>query len=400
MKKGLLEDKKIILENVYLAVFAMFCLYFFMWTTTFHIVWPEFFVGDIRSVMIALILLRFSLERKKYEWMDLFSVFFLIVVFLAVKNRNGQEILLDTLILIIGAKGIETAKMLRVYMVTIGTALVVTMGASLAGVIENLTYEQPGRMARMAFGIGYPTDFGAHVFFLLLCYFYLRRRNIKYVELAVAVCIGGAVYLFSGARTNALCIWLTAAVLGYTKIRKQFAEKKGKEYQMFPWFSALLASAGTICAGGILILSVLYTKGSALFMKLDTILSQRLSFSKKGIEVYGISIFGQYIPMQGNGGSTQTPANYFFLDSSYISILLQYGLIIFIVILIIWGMIGFRARKEKDWVLLWILAMIAFQSLMEQHLIDISYNPFLWILFAETGRRRIQKRRNGVKERI
>ena len=121
MKKGLLEDKKIILENVYLAVFAMFCLYFFMWTTTFHIVWPEFFVGDIRSVMIALILLRFSLERKKYEWMDLFSVFFLIVVFLAVKNRNGQEILLDTLILIIGAKGIETAKMLRVYMVTMNS---------------------------------------------------------------------------------------------------------------------------------------------------------------------------------------------------------------------------------------------------------------------------------------
>ena len=176
MKKGLLEDKKIILENVYLAVFAMFCLYFFMWTTTFHIVWPEFFVGDIRSVMIALILLRFSLERKKYEWMDLFSVFFLIVVFLAVKNRNGQEILLDTLILIIGAKGIETAKMLRVYMVTIGTALVVTMGASLAGVIENLTYEQPGRMARMAFGIGYPTDFGAHVFFPV-SYTHLRAHE-------------------------------------------------------------------------------------------------------------------------------------------------------------------------------------------------------------------------------
>ena len=141
------------------------------------VVWPEFFVGDIRSVMIALILLRRQVwsEKNMSGW-SLCSVFFLVVVFLAVKNRNGQEILLDTLILIMGAKEIES-KMLRVYMVTIGTALVVTMGASLAGVIENLTYEQPGRMARMAFGIGYPTDFGAHVFFLLLCYFYLRRRK-------------------------------------------------------------------------------------------------------------------------------------------------------------------------------------------------------------------------------
>ena len=137
-----------------------------------------------------------------------------------------------------------------------------------------------------------------------------------------------------------------------------------------------------------------------LSVLLDSILSQRLSFSQKGMEVYGFSIFGQYIPMQGNGGSTETPLNYFFLDSSYISILLQYGLIMFVMILILWGIIGLRARKEKDWVLLWILAIIAFQSIMEQHLLDISYNPFLWILFAETGKKRKQKKISGAEKNI
>ena len=177
-------------------------------------------------------------------------------------------------------------------------------------------------------------------------------------------------------------------------------KKRKKEYEMASWFSGLLASAGTICAAGILILSMLYTKGSSIFLKLDSILSQRLSFSQKGMEVYGFSIFGQYIPMQGNGGSTETPLNYFFLDSSYISILLQYGLIMFVMILILWGIIGLRARKEKDWVLLWILAIIAFQSIMEQHLLDISYNPFLWILFAETGKKRKQKKISGAEKNI
>ena len=168
----------------------------------------------------------------------------------------------------------------------------------------------------------------------------------------------------------------------------------------YPWFSDLLASAGTICAAGILILSMLYTKGSSIFLKLDSILSQRLSFSKKGMEVYGFSIFGQYIPMQGNGGSTETPSNYFFLDSSYISILLQYGLIIFMMILILWGIIGFRARKEKDWVLLWILAMIAFQSIMEQHLLDISYNPFFGFCLQKQERKRKQKKISGAEKKI
>ena len=132
------------------------------------------------------------------------------------------------------------------------------------------------------------------------------------MELVITVLIGGLIYIFCGARTNALCIWLLAGVLFYTKIRRDDAKKRKKEYEMASWFSGLLASAGTICAAGILILSMLYTKGSSIFLRLDSILSQRLSFSKKGMEVYGFSIFGQYIPMQGNGGSTETPLNYFF----------------------------------------------------------------------------------------
>ena len=72
------------------------------------------------------------------------SVSYTHLVFLAVKNRNGQEILLDTLLLILGAKEIASEKLIRVYTVTIATALFVTIGASLLGIIENLSYAQPG----------------------------------------------------------------------------------------------------------------------------------------------------------------------------------------------------------------------------------------------------------------
>ena len=193
MKEKLLENKKKVLENLYLTVFAVFCLYFFMWTTTFWVSWPDFFVSDLRTVMIALIVVKASVSEKKSNWKELVFEIGLIAVFLAVKNRNGQEILLDTLLLILGAKEIASEKLIRVYTVTIATALFVTIGASLLGIIENLSYAQPGRMTRMAFGIGYPTDFGAHVLFLLLCYFYLRRKKIQYVELAITVLIGGLI---------------------------------------------------------------------------------------------------------------------------------------------------------------------------------------------------------------
>ena len=131
MKEKLLENKKKVLENLYLTVFAVFCLYFFMWTTTFWVSWPDFFVSDLRTVMIALIVVKASVSEKKSNWKELVFEIGLIAVFLAVKNRNGQEILLDTLLLILGAKEIASEKLIRVYTVTIATALFVTIGASL-----------------------------------------------------------------------------------------------------------------------------------------------------------------------------------------------------------------------------------------------------------------------------
>ena len=71
MKEKLLENKKKVLENLYLTVFAVFCLYFFMWTTTFWVSWPDFFVSDLRTVMIALIVVKASVSEKKSNWKEL-----------------------------------------------------------------------------------------------------------------------------------------------------------------------------------------------------------------------------------------------------------------------------------------------------------------------------------------
>ena len=59
-----------------------------------------------------------------------------------------------------------------------------------------------------------------------------------------------------------------------------------------------------------------------------------------------------------------------------------------------------ESKKRKRLGAFVILAIIAFQSIMEQHLLDISYNPFLWILFAETGKKRKQKKISGAEKNI
>ena len=154
-----------------------------------------------------------------------------------------------------------------------------------------------------------------------------------------------------------------------------------------------------LCCGNPDFIDALYKRKQYIFETGLNLESAAFFFQKRdgGLWIFHIRTVYSHA---GQWRKYRDTIEYFFLDSSYISILLQYGLIMFVMILILWGIIGLRARKEKDWVLLWILAIIAFQSIMEQHLLDISYNPFLWILFAETGKKRKQKKISGAEKNI
>lgn len=173
-------------------------------------------------------------------------------------------------------------------------------------------------------------------------------------------------------------------IFAYMKIRCQYAEKSENTYKMNGIWSFLLALSPVFCSGFMIFVSILYSSGSAITNFLDRVLNYRLYQSNKAINIYGFTFWGQHIPMQGYGGTTEMPKHYFFLDSSYISIVMQYGLLFFGIILFIWITISFRAREEKDWTLLWIVAIFSVQCMIEHHMLDIAYNPFVWALLANT----------------
>ena len=56
---------------------------------------------------------------------------------------------------------------------------------------------------------------------------------------------------------------------------------------------------------------------------------------------------------------------------------------ILLVVLIIVVCISFKAKEHKNFVLVWIMAVIGIQCMVEQHLIEVAYNPFLWLVLAK-----------------
>ena len=333
-------------------------------------------------MITALILVR-AAYSKQYKIWEVAVILGLYILFSMASSRNGYEEYMYLLILIIGARGISFKKLIKVYTAVTAVLLIITIAAALSGYIENLTYYQEGRRTRYAFGINYPTDFSAILFYLILAWFYIRGKKLKYIELGIAGFLGIFVYWFCDARMNTICIIGASLVFAVHKFFSKKAEKKQKEYRICKPISMLLILSGILCSLIMTGLTMLYSPNNPIIAFIDNALSSRLRLGHKGIDIYGFTLWGQNIPMIGLGSTTKDVDFYFFLDSSYIYNLLQFGLLIAVLLLAAWTMISGKAYIKKEWELLLILAIIAVQCMVEHHMVSVAFNPFWMALLGE-----------------
>jgi hypothetical protein len=374
------KKKKELFIAFYLIIYSLFLIKTFLDTTMFKISWPDITLFILFELAIIFIGTKVLLIDKHSKNEMLFSIF-LAVCFLGTYINTGYISLIAVLILILGAKDAPSRKLIQLYCVIAGIILVITILSSQVGLVENLVYG-----SRISFGFNYPTDFTAHIFYLVMGYCYLRKEKLTYPELAGILGLGIFSYVFCVARTNAICLLLTSAVFLYLKIRNHVSDKKGSPYVMNPKISRILVFSMPICAFLFIGLTFLYhyLPNNSILMTINSIVSTRLHLGSTGLELYGIHLFGSAFQMVGFGGSTTPPEDYFFLDSSYVLLLIRYGIMVFLAVVTIFVASALRAEKQKDNYLLWILMLIAIQCMIEHHLLEIAYNPFLFLIFSDT----------------
>ena len=92
-----------------------------------------------------------------------------------------------------------------------------------------------------------------------------------------------------------------------------------------------------------------FTFSNPVMVKLDQALSGRLALGKEGFDKYGITLLGKRVIERGWGGSDglhmmkNNPGKYFFIDSSFVRLLVINGLILGIIALLILVGISLRA---------------------------------------------------------
>ena len=137
-----------------------------------------------------------------------------------------------------------------------------------------------------------------------------------------------------------------------------------------------------------------YNPNSKTWLKIDEKLAHfRIRHSATGLKLYGITPLGQIVRQNGN---LKSP-NYFYIDSAYMKMLINYGLIFSILLFGIFAMISVAAVKNEDTVLCIWMVCIAAYSLMNNVVLNPEQNcslfAFWYALGVWTQRKRDKKQR-------
>lgn len=375
-------------EIFFLGIFAVWLILTYSWTTMAHIPWPPFFYFCVQIGIGLAVLFRYMVMRTS----DIKKILFILLVigsFIIARRYSGVDALLETGFLIAGANDIDYRKILKVYLIVEIPMTICTMIAGYTGVITNLVYHR-GEQVRMSFGFVYPTDFAAGIIFMVTAWVVLRQVRCTWIEIGLMIISVVLFEKYCDVRNSEIVMMILIICVVYLKIRNKLAAKKGKEYTQSLLLKILCLVAPYGLAGFMILVSRFYRPDIEWMAKLNTLFSTRLSLGKEVFDRYDIQIWGQDIPMRGNGGSTEVVADYFFIDSSYVNILMRLGLVAFILVMLIISIIMIKSLNHPY--MLMAMAIVCIHSVMEHHMFEVYYDVFLMLPLAKFDVKDIGKR--------
>ncbi len=379
----------------YLLYFGIVVLIMYLRTTMVDLdsILPDNYLEKIRKIGVVIIAVKLMYD-KSWSRKQLLTAFAILVAFYGSWLKYQDPNIIFYLLLILGAKDISFDLLCKIYLLIQIPAILVITYLAHVGIVEDIIYMYKG-IAYHSYGSVWRTDYAAHFVFLACIVCYLSRKKIYYVE-SIA-CIPLVIFLYVKCYTKTSCICLLILAAGaalykwYTTATKRsqlFFDKAQPFIKPIVFFFAVCIP---IFAAVMILLSRFYNPDRAWMSLVNRFLNNRLKFGHQGFDNYNTKLFGQYIPERGLGAHPNTAIPYFYLDCSYVKILLISGLLVFLVIMFILTRFSIVSYRSKEWMSLLAITVIAISSISEHHLIHVAYSPFLITIFAN------EKYRNSGK---
>lgn len=365
-------------SQIYLATLAVYLVFAFLQNTTFE----DYIGGHFYNIISYLAFGVLILKIVFYDHYHLIANLFIISGFLfsiIVWRNSGANLILVMIAFILAAKNVSFDDIVKTYFNVNFWLLVVVIACSLLGVINNLSFVAQGRGTRYALGVIYPTDFAARILYLMLADAYLNFRNLNTTRYLVYILIALACKQVTDARLNFYCMLLLIIVSAIAQVAEQ-----NYQLQQHDWTNSIVYTYWTftpILSAIAIFGTYFYDPTNNIYSKIDGMLSGRLTFGSMALQRYSVNLFGTKIKEHGYGNNMklfhQGINSYFFIDSSYMRLLIIFGLVALVVFIGISMFISIKNTLYGYYALPTILLIVAFSSVVEQHFMELTYNPFL-----------------------
>lgn len=326
------------------------------------------------GISFPIVLITFFADKKITYRIFLTSLFVMLIVSLNIFFAKEKSLILIVLYIIAG-RNIELEQIIKAAFITITFAFLVTVSLSMLGILENTIYIQQGGMRiRNSLGFKY-SSYSANFLLHLTCmYIYLKKDKFSILHGIIIFIASGLIYYLTDTNFAFVCTilaLLSTLVINHCNWFKRLDSLFWLLEKNICWISALLS----------VIVTMMYMFNNPMLEKLNILLNQRLRLGCEAIYKYGLHLLGNYFELIGTVEIlNDNSLTYNYIDSSYVQILLRYGVIFFALLICIISRFCKDIYKVREYYLAIAIIIILLHSMLEPQLLDIVYNPFIFVL--------------------
>lgn len=384
LKNGL-SQRLTVADAIYYLSISLYFIVLNLSYTMFSYMINSQIIYYVRILATALILFKiFILDRIPIPKLIIILLGLVLVVYSYHVARTLD--ILELYVLMVGAHNVDLKKVVSLYLIINFVSLIVGIIAVRRNVIIDLTYTRDGVM-RHSLGKVYPTLLASNLFYMTGSLVYLLKdaklKWVKIVEVILILIFSYFSYSFTKTRTDFICSLLLVLLVYLNPTIRILSSKITK---------IILTVAPLLIFILSLYVMVNYSSSSLFWNQINKFSNERLYFSNFAYNNFPPNLLGQYIEQNGNGGLNNLVLigqKYFYIDSSFIRVLLMNGMIIFTLFYIVIQRFTIISLKHNNYTILILLLITLVEGFFSSSFLIIAFNPLLLLLFNTESKRNV-----------
>ena len=365
-----------IADRLYLLSWGLY-LFVTLWNHTF--ITPLFVGRGYTFLLCGCLLLLVIKEFMKFDFSFKTTIiaFFLVILGIMVYLFSAHKIFLVMCFFIFSARNIDYKTIVKIsIMISSLVLFFVSVGALLGVVYNEVSFNIIDDRTRWYLGFTYvliPVAIFSNIINLLMVY---NKNELKWKYITLLIVINQILFEYTDSRLvyYLVCVNLIAVIILKTKARSLIDNNLFRN--LFTWSMPLA------CVLAFYV-TINYDPTDLYQYLINFVLEKRLELGQDALHTYGWSMFGSNIIWVGNGldeNGLKASGVYNYVDCAYIRILLDYGVISFVLFMGVVLRFMYEMKKNNHVIMMIIFSIMAIHNMIDDTAIMLQFNTCLLFL--------------------